>query len=524
MSIPLFSPLSTTSTPPLANALLDAVDAAMYVYAPEGDAFRCVMTNAAQTALTGDAPALAAGTLLEDLLVPAHAAAARDHFAAVLAARAPITREVTLAFPTGDRVLSLTVAPVFDDTGGITFLVGTTRDLTVQRQAERALREREEQHRTVLDSLDEGVVLHDATGALRAANPAAERMLGLSHDALLERSDRDPRWRLVHEDGTPMPADEVPAHQALVTGCPCRDTIMGVYRPDGALTWLQVNARPLFHPPSPVPQAVVVSFVDITTRHKAAKAEQRARQQADAASSAKSDFLAYMSHELRTPLNAIIGFADLLRDEGYGPLNAQQQSFADDIFAAGEHLLSLVNDILDLSKIESGHMTLQPTRLDLPRLLDACATLLRGRADAAGVTLVVHTEHTPLLYADARKVKQMLFNLLANAINFTPSGGHVSLTAREVEGGVAMAVTDTGVGIGEADRARIFDEFVQVGEFAGRQERGTGLGLALTRRLVELHGGTITMESAVANTDGRGTGTTFTVWLPQRTAEAGGRA
>ena len=506
--------LSSFSNVTLPARLLDAIDAAVSVYAPVGDTFRCVMTNAAQTALTGDAPA--------------HAAAARDHFAAVLATRAPVTREATLAFPTGDRVFSLTVAPVFDRNEGdapgrIAFLVGTTRDLTAQRQVEQALRESEEQYRTVLDSLDEGVVLHDATGAMLATNPAAERMLGLSRDALLDRSDRDTRWRLVREDGTPMPADEVPAHQALVTRRPCRDTIMGVYRPDGALAWLQVNARPLFHAPSDVPHAVVVSFVDITARHEAAKAEQRARKQADAASRAKSDFLAHMSHELRTPLNAIIGFADLLRDEGYGPLNAYQRGFAADIFQAGEHLLSLVNDILDLSKVESGHMTLQPARIEVPRLLDACVTLLRGRADAAGVTLAVHTEDTLTLYADARKVKQMLFNLLANAINFTPSGGHVRLTAREVEGGVALAVADTGVGIGEADRERIFDEFVQVAESGVRREGGTGLGLALTKRLVELHGGTIAVESAVESSEGRGTGTTFTVWLPQRVEAADDR-
>jgi len=504
----------------LPEGLLDAIDAAVYVYAPEGDTFCCVMTNTAQTALTADAPARAVGKRLEDLLTPAHAAVARDHFAAVLAARAPITREATLTFPTGDRVFSLTVAPVFDDAARIVFLVGTTRDLTAERSAERVLRDREEQYRTVLDNLDEGVMLHDANGAILATNPAAERMLGLSRDALLDRSDRDARWRLIREDGTPMPADEVPAHQALVTRQPCRGTIIGVYRPDGALAWLQVNARPLFHPQSAIPHAVAVSFVDITTRHEAAKAEQHARVQADAASRAKSDFLANMSHELRTPLNAIIGFADLLRDESYGPLNAHQQSFAADIYQAGEHLLSLVNDILDLSKVESGHMTLQPTHLDMPHLLSACATLLRGRADAAGVTLTMHTEDTPTLYADARKVKQILFNLLTNAINFTPAGGHVRLTARAVEGGVALAVADTGVGIHEADRERIFDEFVQVGE---RRESGTGLGLALTRRLVELHGGTITVESAVENIGKRGTGSTFTVWLPQHAEAIGSR-
>ena len=229
----------------------------------------------------------------------------------------------------------------------------------------------------------------------------------------------------------------------------------------------------------------------------------------EAASRHKSEFLANMSHELRTPLNAIIGFSQVLKEQMFGELNAAQAEYVDDILSSGEHLLNLINDILDLAKVEAGRMELQPTSFALPGLLDNAMVMVRERATRHGVSLATETDPSVgLIEGDERKVKQILFNLLSNAVKFTPGGGRVTLAATADDGQVQISVRDTGVGISADDLDRIFEEFTQVGP--GRTQEGTGLGLALTKRLVELHHGRLGVESEP------GAGSTFTVWLPLR--------
>ena len=229
----------------------------------------------------------------------------------------------------------------------------------------------------------------------------------------------------------------------------------------------------------------------------------------ETASRHKSEFLASMSHELRTPLNAVIGFSQVLRQQMFGELNARQAQYVSDILESGQHLLSLINDILDLAKVEAGRMELQLTTFPLVVTLENSVAMLRERATRQGTALETEIDSTvELIEADERKVKQILFNLLSNAVKFTPEGGRVTLAARVVGDDVAISVRDTGVGISLADQARIFDEFEQLGP--GRSQEGTGLGLPLTRRLAELHGGRIAVHSDV------GAGSTFTVWLPLR--------
>ncbi len=227
----------------------------------------------------------------------------------------------------------------------------------------------------------------------------------------------------------------------------------------------------------------------------------------------KSEFLANMSHELRTPLNAIIGFSELLQEQFYGPLNTEQDEYLANIRTAGEHLLGLINDILDLSKIEAGRMELDREPLDLPQILESSVTIVKEKAHNNGVHLSVDAGDTGTIAADPRKLKQILFNLLSNAVKFTPAGGSVSLTAHTDGGGplgrmVAITVADTGAGISPDDQQKLFREFSQVDGSLSRRHEGTGLGLALTKRLVGLHGGTISVRSAV------GEGSSFTVRLP----------
>ena len=232
--------------------------------------------------------------------------------------------------------------------------------------------------------------------------------------------------------------------------------------------------------------------------------------QLEAASRHKSEFLANMSHELRTPLNAIIGFSEVLMQRMFGELNEKQEEYLKDIYDSGRHLLSLINDILDLSKIEAGRMELELTDFDLPTAIDSALTLVRERATRRGIALRKSLDaRVGQVQADERKVRQVVLNLLSNAIKFTPEGGRIEVRAVSVDGSVEVSVTDTGVGIAPEDQEAVFEEFRQVGTSAAKQE-GTGLGLALCRKFVELHGGTIWIRSAV------GAGSTFTFRLPMR--------
>jgi len=257
----------------------------------------------------------------------------------------------------------------------------------------------------------------------------------------------------------------------------------------------------------------------------------RARQEAEVANIAKSEFLANMSHELRTPLNAIIGFTEVVLDRHFGELNQTQEEYLGNVLQSSRHLLSLINDILDLSKVEAGKLELRPEAFDLAVLLANSFVMIKAKAAKTGITLALDLdpELPPTITADERKMKQIIFNLLANAIKFTPAGGHITLAARladleqwrrQAPGNpmaehlrpdriIRISVSDTGIGIAAEDLQRIFTPFEQVESSVSRKYAGTGLGLSLTRQLVELHHGVIWAESA-----GPGRGSVFSFLLP----------
>jgi signal transduction histidine kinase len=260
-----------------------------------------------------------------------------------------------------------------------------------------------------------------------------------------------------------------------------------------------------------------------------------AKETAEAASRAKSEFLANMSHELRTPLNHIIGFTELVSDHRVGALNETQAEYLDDVLKSGNHLLSLINDILDLSKVEAGKLELKTSHVDLRLLLEESLTMVREKATKHGIHLSLETDGIPeSISADERKLKQIVYNLLSNAVKFTPDNGAIRITAAMVDRAdpsqngpgneqpergnpesiaptpfVHVSVTDTGIGLDPEDQKRIFRPFEQVENSASRKYQGTGLGLSLTRRLVELHGGTIWAES-----EGAGKGSAFCFQIP----------
>jgi len=253
--------------------------------------------------------------------------------------------------------------------------------------------------------------------------------------------------------------------------------------------------------------------------------------QLEAANNLKSEFLANMSHELRTPLNAIIGFSEVMRSGMAGPMTDQQIEFAGDIHESGKHLLSMINDILDLSKIEAGRMALELEPTDISALLQGSLVVIKERAMVNHLTLKTELDDIGTIPVDRRKTKQIVYNLLSNAVKFTPDEGTVTLRARQVDRSrplgarlvgndtvlasdaarfVEIGVIDTGIGIEANELTRLFQPFVQLDSSLARRYSGTGLGLALVKQLVELHGGALAVDSCV------GRGSEFTVWLPIR--------
>ena len=250
-------------------------------------------------------------------------------------------------------------------------------------------------------------------------------------------------------------------------------------------------------------------------------AEREKARGAEAASKAKSEFLANMSHELRTPLNSIIGFSEILQDQTFGELNERQSRHVGNVLSSGRHLLEIVKDVLDLSRVEAGRMELELTQFDVNALLEEADDIIRPMADMKGITVITVVEdEVPYLTADMGRIKQVVLNLLSNALKFTPKGGKVKMEASVVQDGVLgsdeavpamrISVSDTGIGIRPEDLNRVFEAFEQVDSTYSKAEEGTGLGLALSGRLVELHGGRIWVESE--GVDGKGS--TFTVVLP----------
>ncbi len=216
-----------------------------------------------------------------------------------------------------------------------------------------------------------------------------------------------------------------------------------------------------------------------------------------------------MSHELRTPLNAIIGFSEVLQHQMFGQLNEQQLGYVDDVLDAGQHLLALINDILDLAKVEAGQMELELSEVSLAQTLESGLTMHGERATRGGVKLGLSVEPQEItITADERKVRQVVFNLLSNAVKFTPPGGRVDVSARMTDAVVEVTIADTGAGVPAEELELIFEEFQQARGDAGMRQEGTGLGLPLSRKFIELHGGRLWVESI------QGEGSTFRFTLP----------
>ncbi|MZP30432.1 PAS domain S-box protein [Heliobacterium undosum] len=539
------------------------------------------------------------------------------------------------------RWLSANGVPIFNENGTVIGFRGATLDITKQKTAEAALRDSEEHYRSIVTAIAEGMVVQERDGQIVSFNRKAETILGLTADQLLGRTSYDPRWRAVREDGSPFPGEEHPAMVSLRTGKPCHNVVMGVHKPNGEMSWILINAEPLFRPGEGEPFRVVATFTDITERRKIEQKLLETREQlknlfnslnivfwsydvsqrrllqlspaceglfgvpaqaffdhpdtwaqsihpddlprlqriskrvlvskpiqdefrivhrdgdlrwvsghvipvagssgkvvrldgmlmditekkqvdmelriakvrAEEASLAKSSFLAMMSHEIRTPMNGIIGMNELLLGTR---LTSEQVDYAEAVQESAELLLTVINDILDYSKVEAGKMELESIDFDPVPVVNGVARLLQGKAREKGLSIStsIADEARFLFQGDPGRLRQVLLNLVSNAVKFTEKGAidirvfPVSDTGAQVT--IRFEVTDSGIGIAPEIRDCLFRPFSQGNTSMTRKYGGTGLGLAISRNLVELMGGKIGVQSKP------GEGSTFWFTLPVR--------
>jgi PAS domain S-box-containing protein len=355
----------------------------------------------------------------------------------------------------------------------------------------------------IFDTVDAAITVYDSSGNLIRANQGAERLSGFTF-AEMQRAET---WRHL------IPDADITRVMQIVGSRNIADFPVVNVNPwiskDGSRRLLRWSNVALPDARGKVALIVCIGF-DITEQREVEVKLIKAKNEAEMANRAKSEFLANMSHELRTPLNAILGFSEIIRDRQFGPDINRYAEYAAHIHDSGEWLLSLISDILDMAKLEAGKMQLVEEVTDLGELVDGCLRMVSVRAQESGVDLVPKLPAEPVrLLADQKCMKQILLNLLSNAIKFTPKGGRIQLEITYPrQDGVKLVVSDTGIGIPAANMRQLFQPFHQVENTLTRGRSGTGLGLAITKRLTELHGGTIGVESSP------GTGTTVTVALP----------
>ncbi|HEY0598919.1 PAS domain-containing sensor histidine kinase, partial [Brevundimonas sp.] len=416
---------------------------------------------------------------------------------------------------------------------GFTSILGIALDTTEARRAKAHAQAAEGRLRDGIESVSDAFVLFDRQGRLILSNQAFQDAFNFEPGVVRKgvlKTDLNRIAALAIKSDQPAPggragAREVELHDGRWL------QLVERFTSDGGSVVTAADITAIKHKEAERQRATErlhVTITELEDREEKlsllARKYEVAMTRAEAANQAKSEFLANMSHELRTPLNAINGFSEIMAGEMFGPLgDPRYKGYAADILRSGQHLLSLINDILDMAKIEAGKLTLHYEAVSLKEIVDDAARLMRGRVEEAGLKLLVDAPDLPTIEADHRGLKQVVLNLLSNAVKFTPEGGDIVVAlSREDDDRVRIAVTDTGIGIAAEDLTRLARPFEQVEGQHSKTNQGTGLGLALTKSLIELHGGTMTMESE----PGRGTTVSFDLPMrrPARPAERQARA
>jgi PAS domain S-box-containing protein len=413
----------------------------------------------------------------------------------------------------GYRWVEASTRALHDELGRFSGSTGTLRDVTERRAAEEERLRLANNIRQLLDASGEGVYGLDARGIITFVNRRGSEMLGYQPSELIGRMMHEVA-HYSHRDGTSYPADDCPIHTAATRGTACPSSEEVMWRRDGIPLEVEYSASPVIEHGRLA--GAVVNFRDITARKRAELELIVARDAAEAANRAKSDFLARMSHELRTPLNSIIGFANVLLKNRSGALQANDLSFLGRIAANGRHLLGLINDILDLSKIEAGHMTLEVTEVSLDALVRETVDEIEGQARDSAVMLRAELPARVVPFeTDVARMKQVLINLIGNALKFTEAGEVVvRLETDDAGHPTRLEVRDTGIGIPPDRLDAIFNVFEQAESMITRRFGGTGLGLAISRSLCELMGHRLEVSSV------EGEGTTMSIRLDGRVARA----
>ena len=419
-----------------------------------------------------------------------------------------VRQERTLRRADGSTIdVLLQATPMHDASGRIVASRSTWRDVTKQKEAERALASQEALYRTLIEAAPQVIWVADADGQVALLNKAWHEFSGRTDEESLgtrwaealhpeDIPDVLAKWERAYTHGETYSGEcrfqaKDGSYQTFIfIGTPVRDDSGAI------INWVGINTN-------------------IADRVQAEIALQEAKDAAEYANRAKSEFLATMSHELRTPLNAIIGFSEILRDEIVGAVNDEQKELVSDIHTSGNHLLAMINDILDLSKIEAGKMDLQLENFSVKEAVTEVNTIVNALANQKQIQLTLEFNQDISIEADKIKFKQILYNLLSNAIKFTDEGGEVTTKFEATNSALLGSVTDTGVGISPQDREKLFQPFTQLDASSTRAQSGTGLGLALTNRLIQLHGGKIWVESEIDE------GSTFSFTFPLRQGEEG---
>jgi PAS domain S-box-containing protein len=426
----------------------------------------------------------------------------RAQIGKALAANQPITVEILNYTKDGRRFWNeLSLEPVVDQNGEASLYIAHQRDISRRQEAEHGVAYTQMLFEFIYDAAELGVVITNRRGAITRMNAAFARVYGEAGDALIGENLSE----------ILLPAD--PSIRLISPTCTAGEFEAQLKRPDGKERTVLVRRAPgdLLETAG----VQVFTLLDLTERRMVEALLKRAITEAELASRAKSTFLAGMSHELRTPLNAIIGFSEVIEQACFGPIgNDRYEEYIGDIRRSAEHLLSIINTILDLSKIEAGRMDLNEEMLDLSRLVQDCYNLVRERALRRAITIDLHiAEDTPLLFADPTKIRQVLINLLTNAVKFSRENTTITVTAgEEADGRIRLAVRDQGIGMTPEQLKIAMEPFGQVNSSLSRKVEGTGLGLPLTKALLELHQGAMDIETAA------GEGTAVIAWFPKERA------
>ncbi|MEZ4832338.1 MAG: PAS domain S-box protein [Caldilineaceae bacterium] len=374
------------------------------------------------------------------------------------------------------------------------------------KAGEEALRASEERYRTLITTMSEGIVLQGRDGAIHTCNEAAAQILGLSMDQLLGRTSADSRWRAVHEDGSPFAGETHPAMITLSTGEPCSDVIMGVYKPDGELRWISINSRPVFKPGQKLPEAVVVTFSDVSQRIEAEQALERALQHEKELGELKSRFVSMTSHEYRTPLAAILATTETLSRYRSRMDAAQVDERLDRIRTQVMHMKGLVEDVSQLERIQAGRMPFKPEETQLDVLCLEIIEEVQATSRRHDRIAFDCPQRPVFADIDVQLMRQIIANILTNALKYSTEGQAVRFSLTQDDETITLSIADRGIGIPEEDMAHLFDPFHRgnnVGVISG-----TGLGLSIAKQALKLHNGSVEVNSRL------GEGATFTISLP----------